>query len=326
MSIESRDIQDRIEGILAAEDGDEEYVSNDGSTDVEEPDEDAEVLAEAEADDEAEAEAATDDEVDDEADEDESGGPAEIVVEIDGQPTRLTADEVKAGYLRASDYTRKTQEVARDRDAIAAERKAFETAQQRAYQQFEQQLQTLQALQEPEPDWKAIRAEDPLGYIAMKAEWDEKQAARHNLIQQHRHRAAQQQEQALHARAQQLQAQRQQLPELIPEWRDETVMRRETADLAAALKADGFDPQDVDSITDARLVRWLLDAKRYRDTQKSTAKPEIVKKKTAGKPKVAKPGTTPKGNPEKTAARNVLDAARKSQRPQDWARAFERFV
>ena len=323
--IDTQEIQSRIEGILAAEDGDEDIVSGEGSAYAEEPDEDA-VQAEAEADDAAEAEAEADDEVDDEAEEDESGGPAAIEIEIDGQTARLTADEVKAGYLRASDYTRKTQEVARDREAIAEQRKAFEQAQQRAYQQFEQQLVALQALQEPEPNWKAIRAEDPLGYIDRKAEWDEKQAARNGLIQQHRQRLAAQQEQAQAARFQQVQAQRQKLPEIIPEWRDQTVMQREAVELAQALKADGFDPQDVDSISDARLVRWLLDAKRYRDQQKSSARPEIVKKKTAGKPKVVKPGTVPKGNPERSAAKGALEVARKNQRPQDWQKVFERFV
>jgi hypothetical protein len=318
---EAQDIQSRIEGILAAEEDDEEAVSDEGSH-GEEPEADME---ETEADDEAPEEEA-DDEVDDEAEDDESDGPAAIKIEIDGKTTRLTADEVKAGYLRASDYTRKTQEVARDRDAIAAERKAFETAQQQAFQQFEQSLQILQSLQEPEPDWKAMRANDPLGYIELKAEWDEKMAARNGVVQQHRQRQAQLMQQSQIARHQQLQSQAQMLPELIPEWRDETVRQKETADLAAALKADGFDPQDVDAIADARLVRWLLDAKKYRDGQKATAKPEIVKKKTAGKPKVVKPGTVAKGNPEKTARRSALDAARKSQRPQDWARAFEQFV
>lgn len=318
MTTESQEIQSRIEGILAAEEGDEVAAPDEGSTVVEEPDEDV-VEAEADADDTAEVEAQADDEVEDEADEDESDGPAEIVVDIDGHPTRLTSDEVKAGYLRASDYTRKTQD-------LAAARSAFENAQRQAYQQFEQQLQALQMLQETEPDWKAIRAEDPLGYIDQKAVWDEKQAARNKLLGEHRNRLTAQQQQAQAARQQQLQAQREQLPELIPEWRDPAVMQKEAAELAAFLKADGFDAQDVDNISDAKLVRLARDAKKYREGQKSKAKPELVKKKIAGKPKVVKPGTAPKGNPEASARRGAFDAARKSQRPQDWAKAFEVFV
>jgi len=319
MTTASQDIQSRIEVILAAEEGDEVATPDEGSTiAVEEPDED-EVEAEAEADDTAEVEAQADDEVEDEAEDDESSGPAEIVVEIDGQTTRLTSDEVKAGYLRASDYTRKTQE-------LSAARSAFENAQRQAYEQFEQQLQALQMLQEPEPDWKAIRAEDPLGYIDQKAGWDEKQDAKNKLLGAHRHRLTAQQQQAQAARQQQLQAQRGQLPELIPEWRDPAVMQKEAAELAAFLKADGFDAQDVDNISDAKLVRLVRDAKKYREGQKSKAKPELVKKKIAGKPKVVKPGSTPKGNPESSARRGAFDAARKSQRPQDWAKAFEVFV
>jgi len=325
MSFEDAGVQSRIEGILAAEEADEEAAFDEGSADAEEPNDDA-GQAEAEADDEAEAEAKTDDEVEDEAEEDESDGPAEIEIEIDGQSIRLTPDEVKAGYLRASDYTRKTQEVARDREAIAEERKAFEAQRQQAYQQFEQELQILASLQEQEPDWERIADEDPLGYQKQRVAWDKKQAARNSLIQEHRRRAAAQQQQTAAERQKALRQQAEMLPTLVPEWKDPVAMQKGQAELRQALIDDGFPAQAVDSIGDARLVRWLLDAKRYRDGEKATAKTEIVKKKVAAKPKVVKPGTTPKGNPQRSAEKSALAKARQSQRPQDWTNAFMKFV
>ena len=50
----------------------------------------------------------------DEAEEEE---PEELMFEVDGES--LTAEELKLGYLRQSDYTKKTQ-------AVAEQRKAFE--------------------------------------------------------------------------------------------------------------------------------------------------------------------------------------------------------
>lgn len=325
MAFEDAGVQARIEGILAAEEAEEEGALEEGSTDVEEPDDGAEQV-EAEADDEAETEAATDDEQEeDDAEEAESDG-ALVEFELDGQTVRLTPDEVKAGYLRESDYTRKLQEVSRGRDALAGERQAFEAQQQQAYQQFAQHIEALKALEEPEPDWKAIRAEDPLGYIDRKAEWDEKQAAKNKVFQEHQQRQMAARQKADHDRRVAMQQQAELLPQLVPEWKDPAVMAQQRAELRQALIEDGFPQQAVDSIGDARLVRWLLDGKRYRDGAKSTAKPEIVKKKVAGKPKVQKPGTTPKGNPEKSAYVAAKKRARETQRPQDWTNVFERFV
>lgn len=323
MSVENTEaaLVSSFEGLLAAEDAEEEGAPPSGSQ-SEEPDDDA--PAEAEAADADEAEAETEAEGEDEADDAESDEPAVLEFEVDGQTVRLTAEEAKDGYLRASDYTRKTQEVARDRDAIAEQRKAFEAERQQAYQQFEQQLHVLMSMQEPEPDWKSIRAEDPLGYINLRAEWDEKQGARNKVLTEHRQRAQEAQQKAERQRQEHLQKQDSMIPEIIPEWRDQSTRQQQSAALRQALLDDGFDPKDVAMVGDARLVKWLLAGQKWMDLQKS--KPAVVKKKTEGKPKVTKPGTTPPVDRKVAASRQTAEVARKSQRPQDWVKVFERFV
>lgn len=329
MAFEDAGVQARIEGILAAEEAEEEASTTEelpADAGGSQPEEEDDYAGEAEADDEAEAEAEADDEQeDDDADAEEPAG-AVIEIELDGQPLRLTKEEVKAGYLRESDYSRKMHEVGNARQQLEAQRQSFEAQQQQAYQQFAQHIEALKALEEPEPDWKAIRAEDPLGYIDRKAEWDEKQAAKNKVFQEHQQRQMAARQKADHDRRVAMQQQAELLPQLVPEWKDPAVMAQQRAELRQALIEDGFPQQAVDSIGDARLVRWLLDGKRYRDGAKSTAKPEIVKKKVAGKPKVQKPGTTPKGNPEKSAYVAAKKRARETQRPQDWTNVFERFV
>lgn len=326
--MESEALTTRFEGLLAAEDGEEvveEEAVADEVSDDEETEEDADQV-EAEADDEAEAEAETDEEVEDEADDDESDGPAEFIeFELDGEAVRLTPEEAKAGYLRQSDYTRKTQDLSQKEQAFAEQRKAFEAEKQQAVQDFNARVQVLmEVLEEPEPDWEALAEEDPVGFNTKKLQWDKKQAKKQEALRGHYQQMEAMQRQAAEKRAEYLNNQRQLLPDLIPEWRDETKAQQEQAELAQALKADGFNPQDVDNIADARLVAWLRDGFRYRQQQKS--KPAVIKKKTANKPKVQKPGTTPKSDPKRAAQKKIRDVARKTGRPKDVARVFEKYV
>jgi hypothetical protein len=87
-----------------------------------------EETVEAQPEGEAEAtseETATDDEG---ATQDDPPKPASITVELDGKTVELTAEEVRNGYLRQQDYSRKTAEV-------AERRKAFEATEQQVTQE-----------------------------------------------------------------------------------------------------------------------------------------------------------------------------------------------
>jgi hypothetical protein len=53
------------------------------------------------------------------------GGGPEIEIEHQGQVYRIAA-ALRSGFLRQADYTRKTQDLATQRRALAADREAFE--------------------------------------------------------------------------------------------------------------------------------------------------------------------------------------------------------
>lgn len=63
--------------------------------------------------------------------------PVEVELELDGELVKLPIDELKKGYFRQSDYTRKTQ-------ALAEERKQIEELKQK-YQQKQEPEEVLQA-------------------------------------------------------------------------------------------------------------------------------------------------------------------------------------
>lgn len=107
--------------------------------------------------------------------------PGFVEVEIDGKPYQVPA-ELKDGYLRQADYTRKTQEVANERkqvEALKAEAEAtfnasHEVIEARAHMiGLEAKLKQFEAT-----DWQKYVSEDPMG---AQADW----IAFQQLQQQH---------------------------------------------------------------------------------------------------------------------------------------------
>ena len=65
-------------------------------------------------------------ESDTEEGESDEGDDTEVTVVVDGEEITVSMDELKKGYSRHSDYTKKTQELAEQRKAIEAESKSLE--------------------------------------------------------------------------------------------------------------------------------------------------------------------------------------------------------
>lgn len=304
-------LEERFEGLLASEeDGGEAEESeieapDEGQAEI---DDDAEVEANDEADTEDYAVDEDDDAEENEADPDD---PPALEVDFDGETVRITAEEAKAGILRQADYTRKTM-------ALAEERKALEADRQQAKQWFQQQLAVVQQFQEPEPDWVKMRDEDPIGYIQQRDAWNEKQAQRQQMQQQT-------EAQLRAAYQQQMQEGQARLVDALPSWRDDTVRKKESAEITDGLvNSYGFRPEELQGLADHRLVLLARDAIKGRQAAKST---DIARKKVADKPKVQKPGSsTGKGNPARTAAAQLRKRAQQTQSPDDWAKAFETLV
>ena len=87
---------------------------------------DDDYLADVDSDDEEEVDTP---EETSEADDDEGsdeGDDTEVVVKVDGEELTITMDELKKGYSRQSDYTKKTQELAEQRKVIEEETKTLD--------------------------------------------------------------------------------------------------------------------------------------------------------------------------------------------------------
>jgi len=214
---------------------------------------------------EATEEAAEEEEVDeDPTDESEEEQSEENTFEVDGET--LTAEELKLGYLRQSDYTKKTQ-------AVAEQRKAFEA-------QTEQTQATMNALLSAanadlsrfqNVNWETVAIENPDQYKQAKAAYEQTQST-YNFIQaqadQFQEQQQQQTEQAhKEAAAESLTV----LKTTIPTWTNDLYYK--IGDYAQ--KDLGVSSDEFNKVSDHRLITALYKAMLFDQAKQVTAKKKI---------------------------------------------------
>ena len=244
-------------------------------------------------------------------------------VEVDGE--EITVEELKRGNLRQRDYTRKTQELAEARKELEANYEEI----QRERAQYAQMLPALQErLQQPveqEPDWDTLYDTDPTMAAKAERQWrkqQEERAAQLQAVEAERQRMMGLEQQRLEQmQARYFEEQRELLPELIPEWRDNSVASKEAKDIRGFLLKEGFSEQDVNGLTNATLVKLARKAMLY--DQGQTRATEAKKKPKTQKTKTLKAGsrsTQPRPKSEQTQA---LQRVRQTGRVQDAAAAIK---
>lgn len=232
----------------------------------------------------------------------------------------LTAEEIKAQRLMQADYTRKTQEVAEQRKAIAAEReKALSTLSQRS-QEAELYLQNLAgAIKtfDAQVDWDKLREVDPSAYLEAR----ETQQRRMQAFNESR----QYFEQVRNAeKAERVAQNSQRLIEAMPELLDSKAAKAFGERITEAANTHyGFTPDEVASVEDHRLILMMRDAAKYHDL---VAKSAQVKATVAKAPQLAKPGAPKPGNSEALSTFKAIDMASKSKDKNDIAAAFDKFL
>ena len=244
-------------------------------------------------------------------------------IKVGGEEMEVDIDELKSGYQRQADYTRKSQ-------ALAEQRKETENIQSERLQ-LEQERQMyangLQMLQEQQSaklqdfdsvDWETLKQEDPYAYMIKKDEYRDAQervsnaAQQQALIQQEQHTAAQQ------VRGQFVQQEYARLVAALPEWNDkDSTIKKDIQEYATSV---GFRPEEINQLADHRSVLVIKKAMEFdKLTKKVAPKKKAVKKV----PKVQKAG---RGKSKEDTAAEALKAKRtrlrKSGKQQDAASLF----
>jgi len=301
-------------------------------------DESSEEVSEEESEEESydESEEEAEEESDEDEDEEESNLNTTYAVKVDGEEIEVSLDELKSGYSRQSDYTKKTQEIAEHRKQAEA---MMQQAQQEVYQtqQFRQQYidaasavvqQQYSKLNElvNNTDWERLKIEDREEYLTKKSEVADLQTS----MQQEEQRLHQVNEQAM-AEQRELQKrvayeERQKLETILPEWKNEEFRQRAGKELTEFAMSQGFTQEELNQLTDHRSLLVLMQAKAFQEMQK--AQTSTKSKKTKKKPKMARSGTGSKGKSERSRAERTdkMKRLQKTGHSRDAASLLEDFI
>ena len=212
--------------------------------------------------------------------------PASYSVKIDGEEVEVSLDELRNGYQRQADYTRKSQSLAEQRktyeanvESVQAERNQYSQALEAMARDKSNELNRFQNL-----DWAALKENDPMDYMEKRIEF---QDAKDRVAQvQNEQVRVQNQNRAEMADVleEKIQRESESLVKALPQYADPTSnLKNELREYTLGL---GFSPEDVDGITDHRVVLVLHKAMMG---DKSVSSPNTTTTKSV--PKVVRSGT-----------------------------------
>lgn len=245
----------------------------------------------------------TDEEFDEESDDEQSESGETFTVQVDGEEITVPLDELISGYQRQSSFSKKSQELAEQREAFHTEQETL----RQTYHQYNEVLSQLQqqmeaAMQPANLDWDALEKQDPVQWLKLK-ELERQRASEIQAVMAERQRmqAVMQQEQSQKLQ-EHLAVQKSLMLEKIPEWADSDVQAEEQRKLVEFGKQVGFSDQELDTLYDHRALIVLRDAMRYNELTNG-------EKITEAKSKIG----SAKGGSKKTA-RQTRSRKQKAQR------------
>ena len=262
---------------------------------------------------------------DDEDDDSDQYGTLDLstTIEVDGE--EKTIEELRSGFLRQKDYTRKTQELAESRKAVEAKDQEIERERAEYAQLLPAMAERIQQAAEQEPDWDTLYDTDPVMAAKAERQWRKEQEARTAQLQ-----AVQAEQQRMQQIAAQKQEQMQQsylgqqrhiLPDIIPEWRDKKVAATEATQIRDFLLGEGFSEQDVSGMSNATLVKLARKAMLY--DRGETRANEVKAKPKKPRTKTLKSGSRASQPKRTSAAQEAQNRARKTGRVNDAAAAIK---
>jgi hypothetical protein len=225
-------------------------------------------------------------------------------VKVQGEELVVPIKEALDGYMRQQDYTRKTQETAKERkEAQERFQKELET-ERTSYLSNLRLLReaTLQAAHQAGVDLNKLANDDPASYVRAVNRINQFEATMKQIAEKEEHVSKQQAEERQQALAKHLEEAQKTLADKIPNWGEE--VNKALSD--RGVKTYGFSAQELAGIYDPRIVEVLHDAHQYRLLKEQ--KPAL-EKKVQEAPKVLKPGAQQQRVDTKT--KEALEAGQK---------------
>jgi hypothetical protein len=266
--------ENQSEAVEAAE-APSQDVESEAVEDIAESDDDVEASGE----DIEDAEYVEDDQIDDDDLVEAAEDTNLIPVKINGKEERWTLDQLKQSAAGQGYINQKMQENAALEKQYKEQAQALAQQQQQVLAMYQQAQQG--GLQAPTPPSKELFDQDPIGYMEAKLTYDEAKAAHDQQLYQlqgmHQQQAQQQQAARQAYLAEQAEVLKQYIPEIADPKKGE-MLKTEIMDTGIHY---GFTPEEMAGVSDARYVRALNDARKYRqlvaNKQKSQSKADGVR-------------------------------------------------
>ena len=220
---------------------------------------------------------------DDQIDDDDLVEAAEdtnlIPVKINGKEERWTLDQLKQSAAGQGYINQKMQENASLEKQLKEQSQALAQQQQEILAMYQNAQQG--GLQAPTPPTKELFDQDPIGYMEAKLQYDEAKATHDQRLTELHGMQQQQAKQQQEAQQAYLAEQAQVLTQHIPELADPEKGEKLKSSLIETGVYYGWTPEEMSKVADARYVRALNDARKYRqlvaNKQKSQAKAKGVR-------------------------------------------------
>lgn len=244
-------------------------------------------------------------EEDDADEEDPEEAPSEtelFTVRANGKDIQVTREELLKGYSREADYSRKTAEVAAQRQAVEAENQRIAAERQHYAQQLDTVASLLQAQLPPPPDPAKLNT-DPFGYVQEKEHYELRVNQLRGVLAE-RQKAEQLNQQHFQQVQQQSLAQaRERLLEAMPEWKKPEVAKKEQRQVADYLRTLGYADAEISQAADPRAIVMAKKAMLY---DKLQAEKPRIEQRVAAAPKMVRPGSTgPAPDKSKTLVKQI---------------------
>ena len=235
-----------------------------------------------------------------------------IPVKVNGKEEMWTLDQLKQSAAGQGYINQRMQEIAQVEKQYQAQAQQLAQQQQQVLRLYQQAQQV--GVQPPVPPTTELFDKDPIGYMEQKIKYDEAKQQYDAQVQQVQQLQRQQQAATEQQRMQFLAQQAEVLKQHIPEIADPEKGAAIKADLVKTGTHYGFSEAEIQGVTDARYVRALNDAMKWRRLQ------DKKRAATRGEPAktVVKAGAKRRASEGQSAARKKQEQRlRKSGRIED---------
>lgn len=189
-------------------------------------------------------------------------------VTVNGQIQKVNLDELKQGYSKGLDYTKKTMDLGDQRRSLETERDTISKEKDEVSKLREEYAKKLSVVEqnlqiEDNVDWVKLAQDDPSEYAIKKAEYDKKKDLQ-DRIQKEQARVNEERKQEQEKIYQNfIQSENKKLIEKMPVFGDEKKVNKVMQDIGQFALKSGYTEQELNMLVDHRALITLYQAAKY---------------------------------------------------------------